>query len=159
MIPAVAGARHFLCVAKESNQRKATAGLANRGAGQKPKRTICQPGFVVAAPPAPCLSQSQSGINTHPGPSLTFARRLNMRASGRLVHCKCQVRETCVRQAGYPVVNLKQNKHACARILIRRVKVGDEAGRVFGRAWLRLNHGHRGAAWRIVIPQTVRFGS
>ena len=40
-IPAVAGARHFLCVAKESNQRKATAGLANRGAGQEPKRTIC----------------------------------------------------------------------------------------------------------------------
>ena len=27
------------------------------------------------------------------------------------------------------MANLKQNKHACARILIRRVKVGDEAGR------------------------------
>ena len=137
MIPAVAGARQVsvntyraTCVAKESNQRKATAGYhkgTDRGAGQKPKRTICRPGF--ATPLRGARGSVRAKPKPHPGPSLTFARRLQISAPGKLVYCKCRVSQTCVRQALYSSQNSRQNKHTCARILIRRVKVGDEAGR------------------------------
>ena len=118
VIPAVAGARYFLCVAKESNQRKATAGLANRGAGQKPKRTICRPGLVVAAPPAPWLSQSQLGINPIPirllpSPGgckyvhqadlfIANIKRAKHTCAKPIVHCKCQAEQTCVCPHSYP---------------------------------------------------------
>ena len=83
-IPAVAGARYFLCVAKESNQRKATAGLANRGAGQEPKRTVCGITIRHAAPRCPWFSQRQARPNTRPASSPTFTRRMRMRAHGCL---------------------------------------------------------------------------
>ena len=159
MIPAVAGARYFLCVAKESNQRKATAGLANRGAGQEPKRTVCGTRIRGRGSAVP-VSQSEPVRDKGPSRPVSYLRPAVANTCTKLVvHCKCQVTQTCVPEVRCSSQNSRQNRHACARILIRRVKVGDEAGRVFGRAWLRLNHGHRGAAWRMVIPQTVRFGS
>ena len=119
VIPAVAGARHFLCVAKESNQRKATAGLANRGAGQEPKRTVCGIRISGRGSAGP-VSQSEPARDKRPSRPVSYLRpavantcaRLacslqisgesNMRAPGALFIAKLQAKQTCVCPYSHP---------------------------------------------------------
>ena len=63
-------------------------------------------------------------------------KRVKHVCARRVVHCKHQAKQTCVRPHSYPPGEGR-----------RRGWPG------FGRAWLRLNHGHRGAAWRILADR------
>ena len=146
MIPAVAGARQVsvntyraTCVAKESNQRKATAGYhkgTHRGAGQKPKRTVCGIRISGRGSAGP-VSQSEPVRDKTPSRPVSYLRPAVANTCARLT-CSLQILSgQNMRAPGMLfIANARQNKHTCARILIRRVKVGDEAGRVYGRAWL-----------------------